>query len=60
MNQNKTGRGRPKKNSEDKATEQIFINVTPAEKKEIENKAKEVGISVSSLGKIGFKKILDF
>jgi len=54
------GRGRPRKKDEDKATEQLFINVTPSEKETIEAKAKEIGISVSALVKIGIKKILEF
>ncbi|MDY0138916.1 MAG: hypothetical protein RBR50_04390 [Candidatus Izemoplasmatales bacterium] len=44
--------GRPKKDANDKASEQIFINVTASEKVKIESKAKELGISVSALCKI--------
>ncbi|MDQ7045416.1 MAG: hypothetical protein Q9M32_05825 [Sulfurimonas sp.] len=48
--------GRPKKEASDKASEQIFINVTVAEKAKIEAHAKELGISVSALCKISLNK----
>lgn len=50
--------GRPKKNPEEKATEQIFINVTKDEKVKIEAKAKELGISVSALCKISLAQFI--
>jgi len=50
--------GRPKKDASDKASEQIFINVTPAEKAKIEAHAKELGISVSALCKISLAKFI--
>jgi len=48
--------GRPKKDASEKASEQIFINVTKAEKAKIETHAKELGISVSALCKISLAK----
>ncbi|MGK0469500.1 plasmid mobilization protein [Clostridium sp.] len=50
--------GRPKKDATDKASEQIFINVTPNEKAKIESHAKELGISVSALCKISLAKFI--
>jgi len=51
--------GRPKKDASDKASEQIFINVTQAEKAKIEASAKELGISVSALCKISLAKFIN-
>lgn len=51
--------GRPKKEASEKASEQIFINVTPNEKVKIETQAKELGISVSALCKISLAKFLN-
>ncbi len=51
--------GRPKKSANDKASEQIFINVTQAEKAKIESAAKELGISVSALCKISLAKFIN-
>jgi DNA-binding transcriptional regulator YiaG len=48
--------GRPKKSDEDKATEQVFVNLTKAEKLKIDNFAKSLGISTSSLVKISLSK----
>ena len=50
--------GRPKKEANEKASEQIFINVTQAEKARIEVHAKELGISVSALCKISLAKFI--
>ena len=50
--------GRPKKDAADKASEQIFINVTVDEKAKIEAHAKELGISVSALCKISLAKFV--
>jgi len=50
--------GRPKKDASQKASEQIFINVTPSEKIKIEKSAQELGISVSSLCKISLAKFI--
>lgn len=50
--------GRPKKEPRQKASEQIFINVTPDEKVKIEAKARELGISVSALCKISLAKFM--
>ena len=50
--------GRPKKEASKKATEQIFINVTPDEKAKIEDAAKELGISLSALCKISLSKFI--
>lgn len=50
--------GRPKKDASDKASEQIFINVTLAKKAKIEATAKELGISVSALCKISLAKFI--
>ncbi len=59
MSKGKKNRGgRPKKDAVDKASEQIFINVTPAEKAKIEAHAKELGISVSALCKISLAKFI--
>ncbi len=48
--------GRPKKAEDDKATEQIFTNLTKNEKKKVEAFAKDMGIATSSLVKISLKK----
>jgi len=50
--------GRPKKDASQKASEQIFINVTPTEKAKIEKAAQELGISVSALCKISLAKFI--
>ena len=50
--------GRPKKDASEKASEQIFINVTQAEKAKVESAAKELGISVSALCKISLAKFI--
>jgi hypothetical protein len=50
--------GRPKKAAGEKATEQIFINVTKDEKLQIEEEAQNLGISVSALCKIAIKKYM--
>ncbi len=50
--------GRPKKDANEKASEQIFINVTKDEKAKIETHAKEMGISVSALCKISLAKFI--
>jgi len=50
--------GRPKKDASQKASEQIFINVTPIEKAKIEKAAQELGISVSALCKISLAKFI--
>ena len=50
--------GRPKKDASERATEQIFINVTPGEKVKIEAHAKELGVSVSALCKISLAKFI--
>jgi len=50
--------GRPKKDASQKASEQIFINVTPSEKEKIEKAAQELGISVSALCKISLAKFI--
>ncbi|MFK5937289.1 MAG: hypothetical protein QM497_02730 [Sulfurimonas sp.] len=59
MNKAKKNKGgRPKKDASEKASEQIFINVTRAEKTKIESAAKEFGISVSALCKISLAKFV--
>lgn len=50
--------GRPKKDASQKASEQIFINVTPTEKAKIEKTAQELGISVSALCKVSLAKFI--
>ena len=50
--------GRPKKEESEKASEQIFINVTKDEKAKIEAKAKELGISISALCKVSLAKFI--
>ena len=50
--------GRPKKDANEKASEQIFINVTKDEKAKIESAAKELGISISALCKISLAKFI--
>jgi len=50
--------GRPKKDASQKASEQIFINVTLTEKAKIEKAAQELGISVSALCKISLAKFI--
>ena len=52
------GRGRPRKAN--KATFQVYVNLTEDEKKAAEAKSEELGISLSALFKIGLKKVLDF
>jgi len=51
--------GRPKKDASEKASEQIFINLTKDEKAKIESAAKELGISVSALCKISLAKFVN-
>ena len=59
MNKAKKNKGgRPKKVAADKASEQIFINVTVDEKAKIEAHAKSLGISVSALCKISLAKFV--
>ncbi|NOQ32100.1 MAG: hypothetical protein GQ570_13365 [Helicobacteraceae bacterium] len=59
MSKGKKNRGgRPKKDKNDRATEQIFINVTKDEKAKIDAHAKELGISVSALCKISLAKFI--
>ncbi len=48
--------GRPKKSDEDKASEQVFVNLTRTEKEKIDKFAKSLGISTSSLVKISLSK----
>ena len=50
--------GRPKKDENEKASEQIFINVTKDEKTKIESVAKELWISISALAKIAINKFI--
>jgi capsid protein len=50
--------GRPRKDASEKASEQIFINVTPGEKAKIEDHAKKLGISISALCKISLAKFI--
>lgn len=50
--------GRPRKDAAEKASEQIFINVTVNEKVKIEAQAKALGISVSALCKISLAKFV--
>ncbi len=50
--------GRPKKDASEKASEQIFINVTKDEKVKIEESAKALGISVSALCKVSLAKFI--
>jgi hypothetical protein len=52
--------GRPKKAEKDKATQHILVNLTLAEKEVAEAKAKELGLSLSALAKIGLKKMISF
>jgi len=47
--------GRPKKATEDRATEQIFVNVTAGEKEKIEAFAKDMGFPLSSVVKLALK-----
>ena len=59
MNKGKKNKGgRPRKDASEKASEQIFINVTHSEKAKIEAHAKELGISVSALCKISLAKFI--
>jgi len=59
MNKSRKNKGgRPKKEESEKASEQIFINVTPNEKAKIEAYAKELGISVSALCKVSLAKYI--
>ena len=48
--------GRPKKNIDDKATQQVFVNLTKDEKIRIEKYAKSMGISTSALVKVALSK----
>lgn len=48
--------GRPKKNIDEKATEQVFVNLTKDEKVRIERYAKSMGISTSALVKVALSK----
>ena len=48
--------GRPKKADSEKATEQIFVNLTKDEKKKVEAFAKDMGIALSSLVKVSLKQ----
>lgn len=48
--------GRPKKAENDKATEQIFVNLTKDEKIKVDSFAKDMGIATSSLVKVSLKK----
>ena len=48
--------GRPKKNIEEKATQQVFVNLTKDEKVRIEKYAKSMGISTSALVKVALSK----
>ncbi len=50
--------GRPKKDASEKASKQIFINVTKDEKVKIEESAKALGISVSALCKVSLAKFI--
>jgi len=50
--------GRPKKDASEKASEQIFINVTKGEKVKIEESARALGISVSALCKVSLAKFI--
>ena len=50
--------GRPKKATNEKASEQIFINVTKDEKAKIESAAKDLGVSISALAKIAINKFI--
>ena len=60
MNKAKKNRGgRPKKDASEKASEQIFINVTKDEKAKIESAAKELGISISALCKVSLAKFVN-
>ena len=54
--QEKRKPGRPKKNSDDKATQQVFVNLTKDEKIRIEKYAKSMGISTSALVKVALSK----
>jgi len=48
--------GRPKKSIDEKATEQVFVNLTKDEKFRIEKYAKSMGISTSALVKVALSK----
>ena len=48
--------GRPKKNIDEKATQQVFVNLTKDEKLRIEKYAKSMGISTSALVKVALSK----
>lgn len=48
--------GRPKKNIDEKATQQVFVNLTKDEKVRIEKYAKSMGISTSALVKVALSK----
>jgi len=49
---NKKKGGRPKKNEDEKLTEQLFINCTKIEKQKIEIQAKKMRMSVSNFVKL--------
>lgn len=44
--------GRPKKPEDEKASEQVFINLTKKQKESLENYAKQFGLSVSAVIKM--------
>lgn len=54
--QNKRKPGRPKKELEEKATQQVFVNLTKDEKTRVEKYAKSMGISTSALVKVALSK----
>jgi len=54
--QEKRKPGRPKKSIDEKATEQVFVNITKDEKLRIEKYAKSMGISTSALVKVALSK----
>ena len=56
ISQEKRKAGRPKKNIDDKASEQVFVNLTKDEKIRIEKYAKSMGISTSALVKVSLSK----
>jgi len=48
--------GRPKKSIDEKATQQVFVNLTKDEKLRIEKYAQSMGISTSALVKVALSK----
>jgi hypothetical protein len=44
--------GRPKKSEDEKATSQVFVNLTAAEKERVQAYAKKMGVGVSPLLKM--------